>query len=192
MKITIISTIRGKRENIDAVQAISDVLLTGGHSVNCDHVLNVTQDDLSKMSETENVQFHKKILSRIRESEVVIAECSHQSMSVGYLIAFAASLGKIVLIFHKSTASQPNLYLTINASERMHVIPYESIRELKRLVNEFVDFVSVDKNIRFNLFLSSDINAYLNWVSKKFSLTKSDFIRKLILDKMSNDPLYVA
>lgn len=64
----------------------------------------------------------------LRESDVVIAECTCPSLGVGYELAFAEKLGKPCHIFYDRTKTQLSAMLTGNPYFIIH--PYENEKEI--------------------------------------------------------------
>lgn len=64
----------------------------------------------------------------LRESDVVIAECTCPSLGVGYELAFAEKLGKPCHIFYDRTKTQLSAMLTGNPYFTVH--PYENEKEI--------------------------------------------------------------
>ena len=60
----------------------------------------------------------------LRESDLLIAECSCPSLGVGYELAYAEKLGKPCHIFYDSSRTQLSAMLTGDAYFRIH--PYTS------------------------------------------------------------------
>ena len=69
----------------------------------------------------------------LRESDVVIAECSCPSLGVGYELAFAEKLGKPCHIFYDRTKTQLSAMLTGNPYFTIH--PYEDESEVYNILN---------------------------------------------------------
>lgn len=64
----------------------------------------------------------------LRESDVVIAECTCPSLGVGYELAFAEKLGKPCHIFYDRAKTQLSAMLTGNPYFTIH--PYENEKEI--------------------------------------------------------------
>lgn len=69
----------------------------------------------------------------LRESDVVIAECSCPSLGVGYELAFAEKLGKPCHIFYDRTKTQLSAMLTGNPYFTIH--PYKDESEIYNILN---------------------------------------------------------
>ncbi len=163
-----------------------------GHVVYSDHILGKNQSDLEAMSVEDNIAYHKKILTNIRNSDLVIVECSYQSFSVGYLASVASQLGKVLVMVYQISFPKPNLFPSLDFDAHVEVHSYSSNTELKEILECVSNIYSMDKAIRFNFFLSNELNAYLNWLSKNTHQPKSAIVRSLLEHDMSSDPDYNA
>jgi hypothetical protein len=188
-----VGSIRGKTENLDAYKIIIESMQKLGCNVTADHVLKNSQNDLDKMTSEDNAAFHKKILKNIKLADIVISECTYQSLSVGYLLSYAIEREeKPTIIFYKSTTPEPNLFPTLTASDKLFVAKYSSLDELQELVSEYLAYAKEQIDTRFNFFVSPAIERYLTWIAKKRKLPRSVFLRKLIEDSMSKDKAFLS
>ncbi len=69
----------------------------------------------------------------LRESDIVIAECTCPSLGVGYEMAYAEKIGKPCHIFYDRTKTQLSAMLTGNPY--FHIHPYESEEEIYNTLN---------------------------------------------------------
>ena len=190
MKCIFIASIRARAEYKESYKRIISILRSDGNHVISDHVLTTSQEDLNKMTKANNTTFHKKILQNIKASDVVIAECSHQSLSVGYLLSYAVEQGKPTIVFYNSNSPEPNLFPTLSSSERLYYVKYSNLDELDKLVHEYAEYAKEQLDTRFNFFVSPSIERYLSWVAKRRKLPRSVFLRKLIEDSITKDKEY--
>lgn len=190
MKFMFVASIRGKKDNAQAYEKIVSTLQQDGNTVIFDHVLSFSQENLTKMTKAENIAFHKKILQSMKTSDVVVSECSTQSLSVGYLLSHAVELGKPTIVFYNSKAPEPNLFPTLSTSEKLFFVKYESIEELGQLIIDYAEYAKEQLDTRFNFFVSPKIERFLSWISKHRKIPRSVFLRKLIEEAMIKDKEY--
>ena len=69
----------------------------------------------------------------LRESDIVIAECTCPSLGVGYEMAYAEKIGKPCHIFYDKSKTQLSAMLTGNPY--FHIHPYESEEEIYNTLN---------------------------------------------------------
>lgn len=72
----------------------------------------------------------------LRESDVLIGECTCPSLGVGYELAYAEKIGKPCHIFYDRTKTQLSAMLTGNPY--FHIHPYENESEIYPLIDEIL------------------------------------------------------
>lgn len=192
MKITFVASIRGKQQHIAAYKRIVSTLHQLSSSVFSDHVMGTQQQQLDKMSDPQDQKFHLTIFKKINSSDIVVSEASHESMSVGYLLAYAVEQGKPVVVFYSKKKDEPNLFPTLVRSEKVIVVQYSSEQELPELVRNYVEYAVSKADTRFNFFISPSITSYLDWISKNKNIPRSVYLRGLIEKDMKEDKAYNA
>jgi hypothetical protein len=183
-----IGSIRGKADHALAYQKIIETLETSQHQVIHDHITQYTQEKLDNLSKEENVAFCNQILSDIRTADVVIAECSYQSLSMGYLLSYSIDIGKPTIVFFNANSPKPNLFPTLAQSEKFLLSTYHNVDELPKLVNAQMEEAKVRMDVRFNFFVPPKISNYLDWLTKHRTLPRSVYLRQLIQHDLENNP----
>ncbi len=190
MKIMFVGSIRGKSAYLSAMKKIAQILRNDGHQVIHEHITAMTQQQLDSMTPEADQNFHEKILSDIKSSDIVISECSNQSLSVGYLLSFASDLGRPIIIFYHEDSPEPNLFPTLTQSSKIFLVKYSSETELEELTMEYMDFAKDQVDVRFNFFISPSIGSYLDWISKNKKVPRSVYLRNLIQKDMEENEEY--
>lgn len=72
----------------------------------------------------------------LRESDVLIGECTCPSLGVGYELAYAEKIGKPCHIFYDRTKTQ--LSAMLNGNPYFHIHPYENESEIYPLIDEIL------------------------------------------------------
>ena len=72
----------------------------------------------------------------LRESDILIGECTCPSLGVGYELAYAESKGKPCHIFYDKTKAQLSAMLTGNTY--FHIHPYESESDIYPILDEIL------------------------------------------------------
>lgn len=117
MNITFISSIQALPEYKKNYSIIIDFLLSQGHAVN--HLLSKTSETINNLSIKEKKEIIVGFFKNIRESDLVIAECSFPSINIGYEICHAIQFEKEVIILQSTDRNLPfvsNLLYTDNNS----------------------------------------------------------------------------
>lgn len=83
-----------------------------------------------------DVEIYEEDTAWIRESDVVIAECTCPSLGVGYELAYAEKTGIPCHIFYDRTKAQLSAMLRGNSYFVIH--PYEKENEIYTILNEIL------------------------------------------------------
>lgn len=115
------------RQMIEHIQK-TDVVLT-------EHVGNLT---LSKTEGLPNrdVAIYEQDTAWLRESDLVIAECTTPSLGVGYELAYAEKFGKPVHIFYNKRRA--NLSAMLSGDKAFHVHPYTDANEVFPMIDKIL------------------------------------------------------
>lgn len=132
MKIYFAGSIRGGRTDAELYQRMI-AYIQRQHTVLTEHV-----GDLSK-SKTEGLTNRDKAIYEqdtawLRESDLVIAECTTPSLGVGYELAYAEKYQKPVHIFYDQSRTKISAMLSGNSYFKLH--PYRNEEELYRILDE--------------------------------------------------------
>ena len=83
-----------------------------------------------------DVEIYEEDTAWLRESDVVIAECTCPSLGVGYELAYAEKTGIPCHIFYDRTKAQLSAMLRGNSYFVIH--PYEKENEIYTILNEIL------------------------------------------------------
>ena len=125
-KVYFAGSIRGGRQDADLYKRIIEYIQRN-HIVLTEHV-----GDLSK-SKTEGVKdrdvaIYEQDTAWLRDSDVVIAECTTPSLGVGYELAYAEAHGIPVHVFYNK--SRTNLSAMITGDKYFQIHPYKAEEEI--------------------------------------------------------------
>lgn len=129
--------------------------------------------------------FYEKTISNIKAADINVFECSFPSLGLGYQVEKSLQLNKPTVILYQK-GHTPHFLLGIDEDKLvLKVVNMDNITgSLESAVKEACD--KADK--RFNFFISPSLLTYLEKASKTNGITKSTFIRNLILEhKRKND-----
>lgn len=134
MKIYFAGSIRGGRTDAELYQRMI-AYIQRQHTVLTEHV-----GDLSK-SMTEGLANRDKVIYEqdtawLRESDLVIAECTTPSLGVGYELAYAEKYQKPVHVFYDKSRTKISAMLSGNSYFKLH--PYRNEEELYRILDEIL------------------------------------------------------
>lgn len=177
MKIAFIASLTGKATHQFHYLAIIDLLEGLGHTVLHRHI---TQSDSKQISQSEtlNTQFHQKVFRAIKSADLVVAEISHQSIGVGYVISEALKMARPIITLTSSTLPPTTIYLEDH--ESLITYQYTSIRELETKLPFLLAQSEPKKEKKFNFFLPSELNDYLYHAANQNHRSKSEYLRQLL------------
>jgi len=116
----------------------------------------------------------------IKESDLVIAECSSPSINIGYEISHALQEEKEIIIL-KSKESGISFTISDPLFNDRNICIYEYDKNnLLSILKEALEYNTPKKYQKFNVLFSPQMVAKLNLISKKKNLPKSVYIRDLI------------
>ncbi len=153
-----------------------------------DEILKLSRnyyETIQKQGRTAFVDLYKRKIKALQQADICIFEGSIPSLSIGYLIEKALDFNKPTIIF----------YYKDNTPEFISGIDEEKII-LKQYFDDtlpkaFESAMEEAKHLqdkRFNFFISPDLLTYLEKASREEEITKSTFIRNLILQHKKRHP----
>ncbi|MBR1709637.1 MAG: nucleoside 2-deoxyribosyltransferase [Clostridia bacterium] len=128
MKIYFAGSIRGGRSDVGLYHRMIEYLKRD-HTVLTEHV-----GDLSLQESSTDTAIYNKGTAWLRESDVVIAECSNPSLGVGYELAYAEKCEKPVHIFYNRYRGSLSAMLTGDSYFQIH--PYGGEDEIYPILDE--------------------------------------------------------
>lgn len=123
MNIYFAGSIRGGRQDAVLYHRIIEQLKSQGHRVLTEHV-----GDLNLVESRGDKDIYAQDTGWLRESDLLIAECTTPSLGVGYELAYAERLEKPCHLFYDQTKCSLSAMLTGNPYFFIH--PYKSEEEL--------------------------------------------------------------
>ncbi|MEK7570726.1 MAG: hypothetical protein AAB553_00495 [Patescibacteria group bacterium] len=185
MKIVFLASIEGIKEYKDTYLAIIDYLQRKNHTV--EHTLSVTEEILLSWSLQKREMFFAAFHKEITKADLVIAECSLPSITLGYEISSAVQQGKEVIAL-KSSSSIYQISQTDPLYSNKNIYIYEyTIPSLGRIIHEALQLTHNEPYKKFNILLPVPMAAKLTMVTKNKNLPKSVYIRNLITSRYSSD-----
>ena len=127
-------SIRGGRQDAELYKRIIQYIQQS-HIVLTEHVGDLS---LSKTDGLKNrdVAIYEQDTAWLRESDVVIAECTTPSLGVGYELAYAERHAKPVHIFYNKAKTNLSAMLTGNKYFNIH--PYKTEEEIFHLLDSIL------------------------------------------------------
>ena len=131
MKIYFAGSIRGGRQDAELYRKVI-AALKDKHQVLTEHVGDLS---LSTVENKGDKAIYEQDMAWLRESDLVVAECTQVSLGVGHELAYAEAHGKEVHIFYRPKKTQ--LSAMLSGNEYFHIHPYDTEEELLAQVRVF-------------------------------------------------------
>lgn len=136
MKIYFAGSIRGGRVDAELYHRMISYMQSKGGDVLTEHVGNM---DLSLVEQgrRKDALIYEQDTAWLRESEVLIAECTCPSLGVGYELAYAERYGIPCHIFYNKTKTQLSAMLTGDSYYNIH--PYEKEEDVYPIIDKILN-----------------------------------------------------
>ena len=132
MKIYFAGSIRGGRNDAELYQRMI-AYIQRQHTVLTEHVGDLSKSMTEGLANRDQA-IYEQDTAWLRESDLVIAECTTPSLGVGYELAYAEKYQKPVHIFYDKSRTKISAMLSGNAYFQLH--PYRNEEELYRILDE--------------------------------------------------------
>ena len=129
-KIYFAGSIRGGRNDAELYKRIIEYIQRE-HIVLTEHVGDLSLSKTEGMKDRD-VAIYEQDTAWLRESDLVIAECTTPSLGVGYELAYAEKEHKPVYIFYNKTRTNLSAMLTGNKYFVIH--PYKNEEEIYDII----------------------------------------------------------
>ena len=159
---------------------IAHAINKAGHKISIDWLSKALKD--KGENPEERVTILKEGIEAIKISDALIAEVSLPSSSVGYKIALAVSLKKLVLCLYSEEFGEkkPPQVIEANNSSYLYVKKYSN-KNLEQIISTFLKSVTKKRSSKFNFIATPEINRYLDWLSNQGKTSKSEVLREKIM-----------
>ena len=184
MKIYFTAPIKGVELIENHIKEIYETIKKLGYIQIDDIVNRLNQGDdfyekLDKGGKNTHSFYFEETITKIKSSDINIFECSIPSLGVGFQVVKSLDYNKPTIVLYQKD-NLPH-FLAGTQNDKFFLREYTS----KNLVNVVTNTIEEAKHAadkRFNFFISPSLLSYLEEESKKFDMTKSAFIRKLIIE----------
>ena len=133
MKIYFAGSIRGGRIDAALYRRMIEYMQQN-HVVLTEHIgspdLNVKEQG------KRDVEIYDQDTAWLRESDILIGECTCSSLGVGYELAYAEKIGKPCHIFYDRTKT--NLSAMLTGNPYFHIHPYEKEADIYPLLDQIL------------------------------------------------------
>jgi hypothetical protein len=187
MRIYFTASVSGKEKYGENYEKIVKALADLDHKVVADHILKATPEKLKKETLKDRVTHHRRLNKWLNSCDVVVAEVSYPSVSVGYELTLALDKGKPVLALHLPEKVPAAL---LGESSDKFIMKAYQFSDLKRRLSRWLKELSNKIDVRFNFFITPQLLSYLDWIAGKKRIPRSVYLRNLIEKDMKKNIEY--
>lgn len=130
-KVYFAGSIRGGQDDTLLYHEIIEFINRTDNTVLTEHVGDLDHS-IKEQGRKKDSEIYLQDTAWLRECDIVIAECTHPSLGVGYEMAYAEKYNKPVYIFYRSNETSLSAMLTGDAY--FHIDTYTSMAELKEKI----------------------------------------------------------
>ena len=183
MKVFFTASQRGKEKFGQYYKIITDEITNLGYKL--------LEDDISKLGTEQfyktmkesgrkaNIGFYQNKIKHIHDADIVVFECSEHSLSIGFVIEKALEFNKPTVVLYLK--DHEPFFLEGSDDEKLILCQYTE-KSIKKVIKGAITLARERRDKRFNFFISPKLLDYLEEASNELAITKSTFIRNLIMD----------
>jgi hypothetical protein len=189
MKLFFSTTPRAKEDYNEEINTMYRFLHKSGYNLTEKYIETANVQEFYSWTEEDKEKYYEDTIKAIRSSDVTLFEVSKPSLGVGHLIGKALSFEKPVVVAY---TKGHNPFMLESARENNIILIEYSLENLEKTITDAIDYAKEKKLVRFNFFISPEIESYLNWKAKTKNIPRSVFLRSLIEDSMLTDEEYTS
>ncbi len=173
------------REHYEHILAILRVL---GHRIVGESITGESASKITSGKEDVSLKMHQQMISWKNQADIIVAEASYPCIRVGQEISYALSQNKPVIVLYLK-GKKPEVLRALG-TEYLHVVEYTP-ETVESTLHDYIEYAKETADTRFNFFISSEIDAFLDWISKKRKVPRAVFLRELIEEDMKKNGKYL-
>jgi hypothetical protein len=174
-------------KNSDHLRDIVKAIQNEGHTLAHDWIdasfKSLTEEKRSP-HETDWALMFKESSEAISRADVIVAETSIPSFSVGYQVASAVAMKKPVLVLNREGVEKSFFASGIEVGIEYSRYTPETLNDI--LIKFLSENDIATKDMRFNFFIDRPIYNYLLWSALKTGKTKAEILRELVQREIRN------
>lgn len=173
---------RGVSTYLREYSCITRTLEKLGHYNNNPLDINRSTQEIYSQTDEASENMVADAVKKVRDAQVIILEVSMHSLTQGYIIYLALSLGIPVIALHLQNHTQA--FTKGIKHEKFQLAEYTP-DNITSVLKDCLKFAQESLDIRFNLFISPKINAYITQLSEERRDSKSNIVRSIIQEHMN-------
>ena len=177
MKIFFNASLTGKKLYKSNYLAIIDQLEKLGHTIISAPVKTGDITKVARASQQQAEKYYQDLMKSIAAADINVFEVSYPSTGIGHEIAVSLHRGKPVIALYVK-GKNPYIFDSV-IDEKLQVLEYQ-VTELETLLEDALEYAADQQDVRFNFFISPEIQQYLDWVSKYRRTPRAVYLRELL------------
>jgi len=182
MKIFFTASQRGKNEYESYYVKIFSLLKEKGFTHVDSEIMTQSAAEFYKNIEKKgtkgNIELYEKNMNNIKMADINLFECSFNSLSIGFMVQKSLEINKPTIVLYIN--NQKPFFLEGIQDEKLITAMYGN-SNMESVLSNVLEKATNLRDKRFNFFISPSLLEYLERASKKEGITKSTFIRNLLL-----------
>lgn len=126
-------------------------------------------------------EYYQRMLNNLKIADINIFDASFPSLGTGFQILKSLELNKPTVVLYQEE-NPP--HAIIGTMDDRFILKKYTKTNLKKVIKEVLELSKERADKRFNFFINPRLLAYLEETSKEQGITKSMFIRNLLLEHM--------
>lgn len=177
MKIFFNASLTGKKLYQSNYLAIITQLEKLGHTIISAPVRTGEITKVVQASQQQAEKYYENLMKSIAAADINIFEVSYPSTGIGHEIAVSLHKGKPVIALY---VKGKNPFIFDSAiDDKLQVLEYQ-IHGLRPLLKDALEYATDRQDVRFNFFVSPEIQRYLEWISKYKRTPRAVYLRELL------------
>lgn len=148
------------------------------------HENDLETDNLKSMTKIQLQKYYIDYVKKIKSCDALIFEGTHPSTGSGHIVTVVLQSHIPVLYLNQYKYTGP-LLADQNRLLKLETYDPNNVERMKKIILDFIKFAKNKKlTIRFNLMIDESINNFIGYSSKKLEISKADYIRTILQEKM--------
>lgn len=183
MKVFFSASLQGD-VNIELIRKIYREIEAFGFDHTDDEVMTLSKEEYKALKDQPRevlVDRYNRKMAAIKSADICVFDATSYSLSTGFLVHAALdALKPTIVLYYKDLI--PYFMAGIN-NERLIIKSYDE-RTMKKKLREAINHARERRDKRFNFFISPKLLDFLERASRQEGITKSKYIRNLIVEHM--------
>src|SRR3989338_6507307 len=175
MKVYFVASPRAKKIFGRDIEAAYDAISELGYQHTSDFIDKVDPEALYDFDQEEIIDHYHKTMKAVKDADMVVVDVSVASMSMGYIVDRANEDSKPVIILY-TKGNEPFFFSGIQ-DDKVQIVEYGADNAKEVLKGAF-EYAKEFLQTRFTMLMPAVLVKFLDGVSDKSGVSRSEYIRK--------------